>query len=108
LALHPRATKQGERFLDRLEKTLRSLPDDDIAILRQEALASELKGKRSAAIAHRKREIQMMERLQGEAASPKYSPSTRAYMLRDRDSDALRERRAILKSLARAQGQIDD
>ncbi len=108
--LHTRGQRnRAERYLARLERTLRGLPDDDIAILRQEglALASELKGKLGEAIAHRKREIQLMERLQGEAASPKYAPSTRAYMLRDRDSDALRERRAILESLAKAQGQID-
>jgi hypothetical protein len=96
---------RAERYLPRLERVLPDLPDNDIAILRQEALAlaSELKGKLGEAIAHRKREIQLMERLHGDAASRKYSPTTRTYMLRDRDENALRERRTILEALVKAQ-----
>jgi hypothetical protein len=72
------------------------------------ALLYELEGKLSEAIAHRKREIQLMERLHGEAQSPEYADSTRAYMLRDRDADVLMERRALLEALKERKGTIAD
>jgi hypothetical protein len=89
------------RYLDRLERVLRALPENDLAIIRYDGLAllSELRGQIAESIKHRKREIELMERLHREAQLPKYAESTRAYMLRDRDSNALQERREIIDSL---------
>lgn len=96
-----REPNRARRYTARLEHVLRGLPENDTAILRQEGLAllCELKGKLGEAIAHRKREIQLMERLHGEAQSPQYTDRTRAYMLRDRDTDVLSERQAFLETL---------
>jgi hypothetical protein len=95
---------RAKRYLDRLERVLDDLPENELAIIREEGLALlyELKGKIGESIAHRKREIQLMERLHREAQSPKYAESTRAYMLRDRDVTVLQERRALLKTLEKA------
>src|SRR5438067_2415043 len=54
----------------------------------------------------RRQEIELMERLHREAKTAKYADRTRAYMLRDRDTAALEERRAILEALKRANGQL--
>jgi hypothetical protein len=91
----------ADRYADRLEQLLRQLSENDTAIIRHEGLAllCELKGEIGDSIAHRKKEIVLMERLHKEAQSPNYSARTRAYMLRDRDEAALKERRAILESL---------
>jgi hypothetical protein len=93
--------KTAERYVDRLERVLKALPPDELAILRQEGLALlyELRGRIDKAIKHRMNEIALMERLHSEAKSPRYAESTRAYMLRDRGMGALEERRAILKAL---------
>jgi hypothetical protein len=92
-------------FLDRLDRVLRDLPENDIAIIRHEGLAlrSELRGELGKSIAHRRQEIELMERLHGEAQ--KHTHSTRAYMLSDRDAPALQERRAILEALLKAKDQ---
>jgi hypothetical protein len=89
------------RYLNRLERVLQELPDNSIAILREEGLALlyELQGKLSEAIAHREREIKLMERLHQEASAPRYDDPTRAYMLRDRGITSLQERRRILDAL---------
>ncbi|MBI2805498.1 MAG: hypothetical protein HYX68_11020 [Planctomycetes bacterium] len=70
-------------------------------MLREEglALACELQGKIGEAICHRKREISLMEKLHREALLPQYSEATRAFMLRDRDLIALKERKQIVRSL---------
>jgi hypothetical protein len=96
---------RAKRYLDRLERVLHELPDNDMAIVREEALAlfHELRGDIGEAIAHRGREIELIERLHREAASPRYSASTRAYMLRDQDNTALEQRRAHLDALKKAQ-----
>ena len=93
------------RYLDRLERVLRDLPENGLAIVRQEGLAlrSELKGEIGKSIVHRRQEIELMERLHGEAQ--KHDDSTRAYMLRDRDTAILRQRRAILETLKKANGR---
>jgi hypothetical protein len=93
--------KNAERYVDRLERVLKALPPDELAILRQEGLALlyELRGRIDKAIKHRMNEIALMERLHSEAKSPGYAASTRAYMLRDREISALEERRAILNAL---------
>ena len=102
--LYARKHKTGaERYLDRLERVLRDLPENDLAIIRAEGLSllSELKGNLNDAIAHREQEIRLMERLHRDAQSPTYADSTRAYMLRDRDGAVLQERREILEALKR-------
>ena len=95
---------RADRYADRLEEALREVPDNQSAIIRAEGLAllSELKGQMDKAIVHRRREIQLMEKLQREAESPSYAASTRAYMLRGRDKAALDERRAILGRLIKS------
>src|SRR5262245_8742793 len=92
------------RYSDRLERVLRKLPENDLAIIREEGLAllCELQGKTDEAIAHRTREIQLIERLHQSAQSEGIDESTRAYMLRDRDASALKRRRMILRLLERA------
>ena len=89
------------RYRDRLERVLRRLPKNELAILRYEgwALLCELKGETSKSIENRKREIELIERLHREASLPRYEESTRKYMLRGRELPALRERQAILKSM---------
>ena len=94
-------------YADRLEEVLHKLPEADTAILGHEGLAllSEMKGNIREAIAHRKREIELTERLHKEAESSKYTDSTRAYMLRGRSAAVLRERRAILEELEKVLAQ---
>jgi hypothetical protein len=98
-------TRAAERYLDRLERVLGELPKNHVAIIRQEGLALlyQLKGQIGKSIRHRKREIELIERLQRGLQSPEYSESMRAYVLRGRDASALEERRMILKAL---QGEI--
>ena len=98
---------KAKRYVDRLEQVLSDLPGNDMAIIREEGLAllCELEGKVDEAIAHRKREVQLMERLHKVARSPSYAESTRTYMLRNRDTAALNERQAILESLMKAKAQ---
>lgn len=91
----------ANRYRDRLAQILRQVRENDAAIIRHEGLAllHELQGEIVESIAHRKKEIALMERLHKEAHLPTCSASTRAYMLRDRDVAALKERRAILEEL---------
>jgi hypothetical protein len=92
---------KAEQYAERLEEVLREIPDNHLAIVRAEGLAllGELRGDLDEAIAHRRREIRLMEKLHREAESPSYAASTRAYMLRGRNKADLRERRAILGRL---------
>jgi len=102
--LHVRKIKAGAyRYRARLAQAVRRLPENKMAILREEACAllHELQGRLEKSIAHRRREIELMERLHDEANSSRYSASAREYMLRDRDTEVLNERRAILSSLER-------
>jgi hypothetical protein len=92
---------RAEHYMERLARVLRKLPQNDRAIIREESLAllHELKGDLHAAVAHREREIALMERLHQDSQSPRYAESTKAYMLRDRDTADLQERRVILEAL---------
>ena len=92
---------RAARYLDRLARILRELPENDMAIIREEGLAllHELKGELGDAITHRKREIRLTEQLHKEAQSPRYDDGTRAYMLRGRNTIDLRQRREILAAL---------
>lgn len=96
-----RQKPNAERYSARLHHVLRNLPENDMAIIREEgwALLCELQEKIGDAIIHRRREIHLMERLLEHARTGGYSESTRAYMLADRDSTALRERRSVLAAL---------
>src|SRR5262249_50107263 len=55
----------AKRYLSWLERVLKGLPENDLAILREEGLAwlHQLRGELGLAIDHRQREIQLVERL---------------------------------------------
>ena len=94
---------RAERYLDRLKRVLRELPENNLAIVREEGLALlyEFQGEIGEAIAHRRREIKLIERLHREAQSPRYDECTRAYMLRDRDTNVLQARRTLVEALTK-------
>ena len=102
---------RATRYADRVARVIRALPENESAIVREEALAlaCELTGNLGDAIAHREREIGLMERLHQEAQLAKYTETTRTYMLQDRSEADLQKRRAILEVLkeerANRQGQ---
>ncbi|HEX3314702.1 MAG TPA: hypothetical protein VHR72_07400 [Gemmataceae bacterium] len=103
--LYTRSDKgRAERFVGRLEKVLRKVPEESSAILRQEALAilCEMKDQIGHAIAYRQSEIELMLRLQELARSEDHRPEVRNYMLKDRGPAELRDRQKILKSLQKS------
>jgi hypothetical protein len=89
----------AKRYADRLDRALKALPRNNVAIIRQEgmALLCELTGRIKDAIKYRTREIALIERLHREAAS--HGASTRAYMLQGREASDLQERHSILEAL---------
>jgi hypothetical protein len=95
----------ARRYLGRLERLIHELPDNDLAILREEALAlrDELKGHRPGAVKHRRRELDLTERLHKSVhqsvAAGSYDEGMAASILAGRDGAALEERRAILADL---------
>jgi hypothetical protein len=91
----------AKRYLGRLQRVLREVPDNDMAILREDGLAllHELRGEIGDAIKHRKREIQLMTRLHRDVEANGYAEEMKASILVDRDAAVLQERRTILKSL---------
>jgi hypothetical protein len=95
---------RADHYRNRLAMVLHDLPENDLAIIREEGLAlyCEMEDEVGEAIAHREREIQLIERLHREAESPRYDERTRAYMLQNFDTTALQERRVILESLRKA------
>lgn len=92
----------AKRYVNRLDRTLKALPKNSLAILREEgrALLYELLGEPTNAIKHRRREIELMQQLHKEARTA--TRATAAYMLRDRNVSDLEDRVAILKALQRA------
>lgn len=100
---HRRAN--ARRYQKRLERVLNELPENDKAILREEgwALLHELKQETAAAIKHRQREIQLLERLQKSVRKSvqagDYDDSMAASILAGRDAAALRKRQDILRAL---------
>ena len=92
---------KADRYVGRLKRVLGEAPENDLAIIRHEGLAlfNELMGDLSKSILHRKREIELIERLQQEAQLPSYDEDTRAYMLQDLGAAALQQRRGILSRL---------
>ena len=97
------------RYAKRLQRVLGQVPQDDLAIIQQEGLAllGELTGDLRGSIVHRKKEIELIERLHREARLPRYSEKTRVYMLQDLNEAALQERREILKSLMRQNTEVN-
>jgi hypothetical protein len=93
------------RYKHRLGRVLEQLPASNLAVIRAEgtALLHELKEEIAGAIAYRKKEIELMERLQKSVQESvdrgDYDAETAAWALQGRDSKALQERRAILRSL---------
>ena len=98
------AAASARRYLSRLGRILRQLPDEDMAILRQEGLAlfHELKGDTHTAIKHRRREIQLIEKLHADANAHGYDADLRAWILAGRDVADLQERRHILSALTKS------
>ncbi len=97
--------QSARRYQRRLELIMTQLPENDLAIVRQEgaALLSELKGDFESAIEHRKKEIELTERAQKSVQESvkrgDYGAETAAWALQGRDSKALEKRRAILRDL---------
>ena len=91
----------ARRYLNRLDRTLKALPKNSVAILREEGLALlyELRGETTKAIHRRRKEIELMQQLHAEARSA--TNSAAASLLRDRNLSDLEDRRAILKALER-------
>src|SRR5271156_3374311 len=60
-----RRRERAISYLAKLEDILETLPENNMAIVREEGLAllNEMKGNRPAAIKHRRREIKLMEKL---------------------------------------------
>jgi hypothetical protein len=97
--------RSARRYQNRLELIMTQLPENNLAIIRQEgaALLSELKGDLGRAIQHRKKEIELTERAQKSVQESvnrgDYGARMAAWILQDRDSKALEGRRAILRTL---------
>src|SRR5438093_10111822 len=97
--------RSARRFQRRLELIMKQLPENDLAIIRQEgaALLSELKDDLQSAIAHRMKEIELTERLhksvQESVNRGEYDSKMAASILEYRDAKGLKQRRAIVRSL---------
>jgi hypothetical protein len=95
----------ARRYLGRLQRLLGNLPENNLAILREEGLAllHELRGQLEAAMAHRQREIQLMESLERtvdrSVREARYDQKMAAAILAGRESTVLDERRGILRAL---------
>ena len=109
--LHVRGSRpRANRYQTRIEQVLDELPQDGMAIIRQEALAllNELKGDLSKSIFHRAKEIELTERLHQLAEAPTCDAKTRAYMLQYRDTEALQARRVILQELLKKKRDVSN
>jgi len=91
----------ARRYLPQLTRMIVQLPENDSAIVRQEGLALfyELDGQTVEAVKHRKKEIELIERLHKDVATHQYSRRTKAFVLADRGPRALQKRRTILRGL---------
>ena len=95
----------ARRYLSRLERILKKLPANELAILREEAkaLLHELQGQKSEAIEHRQREIELTERLRKSVSrsvqAGDYDERMAASILARHDDAALEGRRLILRNL---------
>jgi hypothetical protein len=113
--LHEQHRRANARhYQSRLEQVLNELPENDQAIIREEgwALLCELKQETAAAVKHRKREIQLLEKLhesvRKSVQAGDYDDKMAASILAGREEAALQKRRDILRTLeqneARQQG----
>jgi len=99
------------RFRNRLNRVLTRLPQNDLAILREEgwSLLHELQNEIALAIQHRKREIQLLERLHESVRhsidAGEYDATMGASIIAKWDSTALKKRRTILDALTRREGR---
>lgn len=95
----------ARKYSSRLRQITEELPENDVAIVRAEALAllCELTDDLPAAIEHRTREIELIERLhesvRESVEAGKYDKRTATSILADWDQRALKKRRAILRGL---------
>ena len=103
----------AKRYRRRLERITHELPENDLAILKEEALALlyELADDITLAIQHRSREIELIERLrasvQNSIEAGQYDEKMGSSILANWDAPALKQRRAILRGLqAREQNAI--
>lgn len=93
------------RYRNQLERTLEQLPENDLAIIREEGLALlyELENDNKTAIRHRKREIRLMVRahqsVRNSVKAGDFDARTAAWVLQGRDIEALEKRRSILRAL---------
>jgi hypothetical protein len=92
----------AKRFRNRLRRSLATVPADGDAILYQEAMAllHELDGGTDAAIRARRKEIELMEKLQKSVAKSiragDYDVKMARSILLNRDAKGLQKRKAIL------------
>ena len=95
----------AKRYVARLERVLKELPGNDMAILREEgwALLFELKGELRQAIGHHQKEINLIEKLhksvERSVQAGDYDKVMAKSICAGHDQAALRERQAILRSL---------
>src|SRR5260370_25999147 len=95
----------ARRYQHRLELIMKQLPENDLAIIRQEgaALLSELKNDYDSAIQYRKKEIQLTERAQNSVQESvdreDYDARTAVEILHGRDYKEPEERHPILRAL---------
>jgi hypothetical protein len=100
-----RSTALAEPYLSQLGRILERIPEDDPAIIRQEALAwfHQLRGEYAAAIKHRREEIRLIEWLHDDVRrcleSGTYDQSVARYALQGRGQRGLQDRLAILRTL---------
>jgi hypothetical protein len=109
-ALYERRDKTAaRRYLVRLKRILTQLPENDLAIVREEGLAllHELRGEAALAIPHRQREIRLMMKLQRSVKKSvtigEFDANTGQSILVGRGLDALEKRRAILRAMQQAE-----
>ncbi len=95
----------ARRSRARLEQIIARLPENDLAILKEEGLAllHELHGDLGKAIKHRKREVQLIERLHKSVAQSiengDFDSTMGTSILKTRSTGALKVRRKILADL---------
>jgi hypothetical protein len=100
-----KSSSAANRYAGRLERVLKRLPQNDLAILRAEgwALLCELKGEIRQALEHRQKEIKLIKRLHGSVKksvqSGDYDEAMASSILAGRDEAALEELRAVLRTL---------
>src|SRR4030088_1390652 len=104
----------GERFVRQLDRILKRLPENDMAIVRHDALAwfHQLRGDNAAAIKHRREEIRLIELLHDDVRrhldSGKYNQRTAEYILGDRDLKNLEQRRDMLRAIEQEAAKAKD